>query len=81
LASALQEALWFVFRGDLLLVRDDGDPTVALADSPEEFGNNVLFRREIGVLQGRACWAAEVAPDFEPPKGRCSGICGACSPG
>ena len=69
MAGASQEALWFVFRGDLLLVRDDGDPAVALADSPEEFGNNVLFRREIGVLHGRGCWAAEVAPDFEPPEG------------
>ena len=58
-----------MFRGDLLLVRDDGDPAVALADSPEEFGNNVLFRREIGVLHGRGCWAVEVAPDFEPPEG------------
>ena len=41
---------------------------MALADSPEEFGNNVLFRREIGVLHGHGCWAAEVAPDFEPPE-------------
>jgi NAD+ diphosphatase len=69
LAGAAQGALWFVFRGDLLLVRDDGDPAVPLAGSPEEFGDNVLFRREIGFLDGRGCWAAEAAPDLEPPEG------------
>jgi NAD+ diphosphatase len=28
-----------------------------------------LFGREIGVPDGRSCWAAEVAPGVEPPEG------------
>ncbi len=30
---------------------------------------SILFRREIGALDGRRCWAAEVAPDAQPPEG------------
>jgi NAD+ diphosphatase len=69
LAGASQEALWFLFQGDRLLVRRDGNPTVPLADYPEEFGTDILFRQEIGVLEGRTCWAAEVAPDAKQPEG------------
>jgi NAD+ diphosphatase len=35
----------------------------------EDLGLEVLFRQEIGTLNGRRCWAAEVAPDAEPPEG------------
>ena len=67
MAGATQEALWFLFRDDLLLVRGDGK--VPVARSPDELGNGVVFRREIGVLDGRGCWAAEAPPDFEAPEG------------
>jgi NAD+ diphosphatase len=66
LAGASQEALWFLFRDDLLLVRGDGK--VPVARSPDELGNGVVFRREIGALEGRGCWAAEASPDFEAPE-------------
>src|SRR5919112_245483 len=67
MARASQEALWFLFRDDLLLVR--GDRRVPVTRSPDELGNGVVFRREIGVLDGRGCWAAEASPDFEAPEG------------
>jgi len=69
LASAPQEPLWFLFRGDLLLVFRDGDLAVPSADHVEELGMEVLFRQEVGMLEGRACWAAEVATEAEPPEG------------
>jgi NAD+ diphosphatase len=65
--GASQEALWFLFRDDLLLIRSDGN--VPVAHSHEELGNGVAFRREIGILDGRECWAAEAAPGFETPEG------------
>jgi NAD+ diphosphatase len=61
--------LWFLFRGDLLLVSRDGNLALPPADYPEALGPDILFRREIGVLDGRRCWAAEVAPGVEPPEG------------
>jgi NAD+ diphosphatase len=69
LADASHEALWFVYRGDLLLVRRDGDPALPTAGCVEKLGADVLFRWEIGSLNGRACRAAEVAPEVEPPEG------------
>ncbi len=63
MAGASQGALWFLFRDDLLLVRGDGK--VPAARSSEELGNGVVFRREIGVLDGRGCWAAEASPEIE----------------
>jgi NAD+ diphosphatase len=69
LASASQEALWFLFRGDLLLVFREGDLAVPSADRVEKLGMEVLFRQEVGVLEERVCWAAEVAPKSEPPEG------------
>jgi NAD+ diphosphatase len=69
LAGAPQEALWFVYRGDLLLVRRDGGAALPEAGIVEESGADVLFRWEIGDLDGRESWAAEVAPGFEPPEG------------
>jgi NAD+ diphosphatase len=35
----------------------------------EAIGLEVLFRQEIGTLDGHRCYAAEVAPDAEPPEG------------
>jgi NAD+ diphosphatase len=55
----LAEDLWFVFRDDRLLVRDDeGPPT--LAGKPAALGLSVIFEAEIGVLDERRCFAAGV---------------------
>jgi NAD+ diphosphatase len=69
LSGASHEALQFAYRGDLLLVRRDEDPALPEAVRVEEIGSDVLFRWEIGVLNGRKAWAIEVPPDFEPPEG------------
>lgn len=65
--GASQGALWFLFKEDLLLVSRDGG--VPAADRPEDLGVEVLFRREIGALEGTRCWAAEVPLDSEAPEG------------
>jgi NAD+ diphosphatase len=57
--------LWFAFRGDRLLVRDGEEPT-GLAGNPAALGLDVIFEEEIGALDGRRCFAAEV--DGEEPK-------------
>jgi NAD+ diphosphatase len=57
--------LWFAFRGDELLVRDGEGPT-GLAGNPVALGLDVIFEEEIGALDGRRCFAAEV--DGEEPK-------------
>jgi NAD+ diphosphatase len=68
--AGTEPALWFVFRGDRLLVRRDESPAaVPVANHPEEFGTDVLFRQEIGVLDGWRCWAAEAPADAGPPRG------------
>jgi NAD+ diphosphatase len=64
-----EPGLWFLYRGDLLLIPHDGNPVLPLEGYPEEVGEAILFRREIGVLDGRTCWAAEIAADAEPPEG------------
>jgi len=60
-------AFWFAFRDDKLLVFEDGPVRVPLAEGPEELDLDVTFRREIGNLDGHACWAAET--DSEAPEG------------
>jgi hypothetical protein len=45
-----------------LLVFREGDLAVPSADHVEKLGMEVMFRQEVGVLEGRVCWAAEVAP-------------------
>lgn len=62
--------LWFVFReGGLLVYRESTPVEVPLTTSLEDLGLDVLFGQEIGVLNGRRCFAVEVAPDIEAPKG------------
>ena len=63
-----EPALWFLYKGDHLLVSRDGSPAVPSKDYPEELSEAILVRREIGALEGCACWAAEVATDAEPPE-------------
>jgi NAD+ diphosphatase len=65
--SELAGDLWFAFRDDRLLVLEDA--RVPLAGGPDELGLDVLFRLEIGELDGHACWAIEVDADVRPPEG------------
>jgi NAD+ diphosphatase len=58
--------LWFAFRGDRMLVRDVEGPT-GLARNPASLGLDVIFEEEIGALDGRTCFAAEVGG--EAPEG------------
>lgn len=67
--ASVRPALWFLYKGDHLLVFRGGDLAVPSAEYVEELDVEVLFRREIGSLGGRACWAAEVAPEAGPPEG------------
>lgn len=60
-------ALWFVFRSNELLVRRD-EAEAPLTEAPEDLGIEVLFRQEIGHLDGRRCYAVGVAPDAQVPE-------------
>jgi NAD+ diphosphatase len=62
-----EQALWFTFRGERLLVFTDGPIRVPLAVGPENLNLDVTFSSEIGALDGFTCWAAET--DAEPPEG------------
>jgi NAD+ diphosphatase len=61
--------LWFAFRGDRMLVLEDAPVRVPLGGGPDELGLDVLFRLEVGELDGHACWAVEVGADARPPEG------------
>ena len=61
------QAFWFAFKGDRLLVFKEGSAGVPLAEEPEELNLDVTFRREIGNLDGHACWAVETGS--EAPEG------------
>jgi len=77
------EALWFVFKGDRLLVElgppspaPSDDPRVAVRPSwarlPLQKNNNILWFEPartlyLGRLAGTACWAAEAATDASAP--------------
>ena len=68
--ASTEAALWFVFRGDQLLVLDDGDSVGVLqAASLEELGLSAAFEQEIGVLDGVLCFAVDLTPDAEAPEG------------
>lgn len=64
-----EAALWFAFRGDRMLVFEDAPVRVPLAGGPDELGLDVLFRWEIGELDGHACWAVELGADARPSEG------------
>jgi NAD+ diphosphatase len=63
-----EQALWFAFQGDRLLVFEDGPVRVPLAGRPEEFNLDVRFRRKVGDLDGHPCWAVEADPEAAPPE-------------
>ena len=52
-----------------MLVLEDAPVRVPLGGDPDELGLDVLFRLEIGELEGHACWAVEVGADARPPEG------------
>jgi NAD+ diphosphatase len=76
-------ALWFVFKGDRLLVelgppspKPSDDPRVAVRPSwarlPLQKNNNILWFEPtrtlyLGRLSGTACWAAEASTDASAP--------------
>lgn len=63
-------ALWFIFRGDRLLVPVDPDSVrVPQAESAASLGLEPLREQYIGHLDGRAVYVAELAPDADPPAG------------
>ena len=62
--------LWFVFRGDQVLVRGvDGGSPAPLTTTPEELGLEPLFAQGIGELNGGRHFAAEVGRDAKAPEG------------
>ncbi len=63
------EPLWFLFRGDRLLVLDGEAARVPRALAPEDLGLEASFRWEVGALNGSRCWAGEVHPEAEAPGG------------
>jgi len=63
------EPLWFLFRGDRLLVLEGETVRVPRMDAPEDLDLNAPFRWEVGTLNGSRCWAGEVPPEAEAPGG------------
>ncbi|MGI8865114.1 MAG: NUDIX-like domain-containing protein, partial [Rubrobacteraceae bacterium] len=61
--------LFFAFRGDELLLREDDEAHVQMAASLEDIGLTSLFQHEIGTLGDRRCVAVEVAPEVDAPEG------------
>ncbi len=69
-ASQHTEPLWFLFRGDRLLVLDGREAArVPRVGAPEDLGLEASFRWEVGALNGSRCWAGEVPPEAEAPGG------------
>ncbi|MDQ4106346.1 MAG: NAD(+) diphosphatase [Actinomycetota bacterium] len=57
--------LWFIFRGEEVLVREAGGSVTPMAGPPEDLGLDTLFVQDIGELDGKRCFAAEVEGDME----------------
>ena len=64
----LGEAWWFVFQGDMLLVRNGPVTIPCLVDSAE-LELPILREHYLGSLHGRDCYAVEVPKDVAPPSG------------
>lgn len=69
-AEAARPALWFLFRGQRLLVQPGQVPSL---QTPEEIGLNPLRTRYFGQLNNGAdsmsCYCGELAADVEAPAG------------
>jgi NAD+ diphosphatase len=64
-----EEALWFAFRDERLLVLEGNEPRVPRASDLEDLGVEASFCQPVGHLDGRPCWAAEVPDGVEAPEG------------
>lgn len=60
-------AYWFAFRGNALLVYEEGPVRVPEAASLEDL--DAYPHKLVGVLRGRECYAVDLDPDYEPPEG------------
>jgi NAD+ diphosphatase len=58
---------WLIFRGSDLLV--DGDERIPRTEDAEDFGLSPVRVHFVGTLGPHGCYAAEVAPNTEPPPG------------
>ena len=63
-----EEPLWFLFRGDRLLVVDGEVVRVPRVSVPEDLGLDAPFKWEVGALNGSRCWTGEVPPEAEAPE-------------
>jgi NAD+ diphosphatase len=63
------DPLWFVFRGDRLLLLEGETVSVPRAPTPGDFGIEASFRWPVGSLNGSPCCAAEAAEDTSAPEG------------
>ena len=62
--------LWFIFRGEQMLVRGEDDSNLTpLTATPEGLGLESLFEKDIGELDGKKCFAAEVKQATKEPEG------------
>ncbi|MBA2693431.1 MAG: NAD(+) diphosphatase [Rubrobacter sp.] len=66
--ASKRDALPFVFRGDDMLVSENGDGSGVLP-SIESVSLDSAFRQEVGVLDGRSCVAVDASPEAEAPEG------------
>ena len=61
--------LWFVLRGEQVLVHDEDDGNLTPSTTPpEDLGLDILFARGIGEIDGNRYFAAEVGRDSEAPE-------------
>lgn len=74
--SGDEPAWWFVVRDQsLLLCGDEDDPRVPEARTHHEFDVTVEPPHFLGILNGRSCWAAALAPSpSAPASGRWEGL-------
>ena len=62
-------AYWFAFRGDALLVYEEGPVRVPEAGSLHELDLDPYPYKPVGSLGGRRCYVVDLDPDVEPPEG------------
>lgn len=64
-------AWWFIFSGRELLVKGQGNEVSVplLLHGPGELGLEVRYQNFLGMLEDRACYAAELLPDSQQPEG------------
>lgn len=69
--EATGPCLWFIFMGERLLVRSQGEDRAAfpLVEHPGELGLTPSTQLYLGVYQGTHCRTAAVAPETPAPEG------------